>query len=69
MASVHDVSNKILSRYLNYIVDVIMWAKFSNSNITVTNSYHNLNFIRIWPKKSISLRGALGLSSITWDWH
>ena len=31
---VHDVTNKILSRELNYIVDVVMWPKFGNCNIT-----------------------------------
>ena len=27
---VDDVTNKILSRDSNYIVDVLMWAKFGN---------------------------------------
>ena len=31
--SVHDVTNKILSRDSNYIVNVIMWLKFGNSSI------------------------------------
>ena len=31
--SVHDVTNKILSRDSNYIVDVVMWPKFGNSRI------------------------------------
>ena len=29
---VHDVTNKILSRDLNYIVDVVTWARFGNFN-------------------------------------
>ena len=29
--SVHDVTNKILSRDSNDIVDVVMWPKFRNS--------------------------------------
>ena len=33
--SVHDVTNKILSRNSNYIVDVVMWLKFGNSNISM----------------------------------
>ena len=28
--SVHDVTNKILSLDSNYIVEVVMWPKFSN---------------------------------------
>ena len=28
---VHDVTNKIISRDSNYIVDVVMWPKFDNS--------------------------------------
>ena len=32
---VNDGTNKILSRDSNYIVDVLMWPKFSNSSITV----------------------------------
>ena len=33
--SVHDVTNKILSRNSNYIVDVVMWPKFGNSSISM----------------------------------
>ena len=32
---VHDVTNKILSRDSNYIVDVVMWPKFGNSSISI----------------------------------
>ena len=32
----HDVSDKILSRDSNYIVDVIMWPKFGNSSVSMT---------------------------------
>ena len=31
--SVDDVTNKILSRDSNYIVDLFMWPKFGNSSI------------------------------------
>ena len=34
--SVHDVTNKILSRNSNYIVDVVMWPKFGNSSISMS---------------------------------
>ena len=33
--SVHDVTNKILSRDSNYIIDVVMWPKFGNCNISM----------------------------------
>ena len=32
---VHGVTNKILSRDLDYIVDVVMWSKFGNSSISM----------------------------------
>ena len=32
---VHDVTNKILSCDSNHIVDVVMWPKFGNSNISM----------------------------------
>ena len=33
---VHDVTNKILSHYSNYIIDVVIWPKFDNSSIFMT---------------------------------
>ena len=33
--SVDDVTNKILSRDSNYIVDVFMWPKFGNCSISM----------------------------------
>ena len=33
--SIHDAINKILLRDSNYIVDVVMWPKFGNSNISM----------------------------------
>ena len=32
---VHDVTNKLLSRDLNYIVDVVIWPKFNNPSISL----------------------------------
>ena len=31
----YDVTNKILSRESNYIIDEVMWTKFGNSNISM----------------------------------
>ena len=33
--SLHEDTNKILSRDSNYIVDVVMWPKFGNSSIFI----------------------------------
>ena len=33
--SVHDVTDKILSRDSNYVVDVVMWPKFGNYNVSM----------------------------------
>ena len=33
--SVNDVTNKILSRDSNYIVDMFMWPKIGNSSISM----------------------------------
>ena len=33
--SVHDVTNKILSRDSNYIIDVVIWPKFGNCSISM----------------------------------
>ena len=33
--SVHDVTNKILSRDSNYIIDVVMWPKFGNCSVSM----------------------------------
>ena len=32
---VNDITNKILSRDSNYIVDVVTWPKFDNSSISM----------------------------------
>ena len=35
--SINDVTNKILSRDSNYIVDAAIWPKFGNSSISMRN--------------------------------
>ena len=35
ITSVHDVTNKILSRNSNYIINVVMWPKFGNCSISI----------------------------------
>ena len=64
---VDKVASKILSRDSNYIVDVFRWPKFGNSSYE--RSYHNLNFIRIWPNTLSFLRGGLSSCSVIWHWH
>ena len=46
--SVHDFTNKILSRDSIYITDMVIWQKFSNYE----RRYRNLNFIRIQQEKT-----------------
>ena len=54
----YAVGNNILSRNSNYIVDlVVMWLKFSKN--FYERSYHNFNFIKIWPEKTIFFWGVL----------
>ena len=33
--SIHDVTNKVISRDSSYVVDVVMWLKFGNSIISL----------------------------------
>ena len=35
ITSFHDITNRILSRDSNYVVDVVMWPKFGNSSISI----------------------------------
>ena len=35
IAFVYDVTNKMLSRDLNYIVDAVMWPKFDKSGVSM----------------------------------
>ena len=35
ITSFHDITNRILSRDSNYIVDVVVWPKFGNSSISI----------------------------------
>ena len=58
--SVSDATSKILSRDSNYIIDVVMWPKFGYCSISMRKSYHNLNFRRIWPEKTLFFEG--------WSW-
>ena len=36
LISLYDVTNKILLRDSSYIIDVVMWPKFGNFNISMT---------------------------------
>ena len=35
----YDVTNKILARELNYIVDVVMWPKFGSSSSSIRENF------------------------------
>ena len=66
--SVHDVTNKILSHDSNYNEDVVMWPKFGNSSIFLREIII-ISTLKGFDQKSQFFRGALGSSSIIWDWH
>ena len=54
----YDVTNKILSRNSNYIVDVVMWSKFGNSSISVREVIIT-SILYGWPKKTFFFRDDL----------
>ena len=66
--SVHDVTNKILSRDSNYNVNVVMWPNFGNSSISVREVIIT-SILWEFDKKIAFFKGGLGSSSITWDWY
>ena len=49
--SVHDITNKILSRDSNYIVDVALWQKFGNSSFSLHEKcpIRKLFVVRVFP--------------------
>ena len=49
--SVFDVTNEILSRDLNYILDVVLWPEFGNSSIPMTKVVITSILMRVWPEK------------------
>ena len=65
--SVHDVTNKILSRDSNYIIDVVMWPKFGNSSISMKAAIITSILLGFDQKNPLFLRGGLGSSSVIWD--
>ena len=66
---VHEFTYKTLSHDWNYIVDAVMRPKFGKSRISMREVSITLIFITDWPEQPIFLKGALGSSSIIWDWH
>ena len=52
---VHDATNKILSRGSNYRCGHV--TKVWQLQHIYEKSYHNLNFIRIWPEKPLFFEG------------
>ena len=63
--SVHHDIDKILSRDSNYVVVVVMWPKFGNSNISMREVITSI--LKGFDQKNrFFLRGGLGSSSIIW---
>ena len=67
--SVYDVTNKILSRDSNYVVDVIMWPGFGSSNIFMEFAlwyawvFHTMTNKINEPKKSIAISLILSIKT------
>ena len=59
---VHDVT-KMSSCDLNYIVDMVMWSRFSTSSISMRKV-----IIFFWGVALVEPR-LNNLGSIIWDWH
>ena len=55
---IDGVTNNILSRDSNYIVDVFMWPQFGKSSISMSEVV-----------TTSILRSGLGSSSRIWHWH
>ena len=66
--SVDDVTNKILSRDSNYIVDVFMWPNLVTL-VFLCKKLSQSQFYKDLIRKPHFLRSGLGSSSIIWDWH
>ena len=66
----YDVTNKVLLRELNYIVDVVKWPKLSNSSISMREViitsilfYFKTTFFEVWSWFKFSNLGlALGMT-------
>ena len=65
--SVDDVTNKILSRDSNYIVDMFMWPKFGNCSISMREVISQLQFYKNLTRKATLFEW--WSCSIIWDWH
>ena len=64
--SVHDAATKFY-----HVTDIMLLVWSCDQNL-ITLAFlweKNLNFIRIWPEKTLYLTGGLGSSWIIWDWE
>ena len=66
--SVDDVTNKVLSRDSNYFEGVLMWPKFGNPIISVTEGTKTSIYMDLTGKTAF-LTKSFGSSSIIWDWQ
>ena len=69
ITSVHDVTNKVLSRDSNHIIGKAMWPKFGNYSISMREVITNSMLLGFDQKKHFFSTGGLGSSSIIWVWH
>ena len=66
---VNDVTNKILSRDSNYIVDVVTLPKFGNSIISMREAIITSSLWGFGQKNRFFWGVVLGSSSIISNWH
>lgn len=54
--SFHDLTSKILSHDSKCIVDLVMWSKFDNSSVSMTEVMITSSLQMIWPERPILLQ-------------
>ena len=64
--SIHEVTNEILSRDSNYVVDVVTWPKFGNSTIFRTEVIITSILQRFHQKNQFFFLGGVLLFQVQW---
>ena len=59
IVSIYDVTNKIVSRESNFIVDVVIWLKFGNSSISMREFIKLTSILSEFDQKNLFIREVL----------